>query len=211
MPHPFKSMWQENWHRKESLYWVTRWFARATLVPFFRMKKEGLSHQPDHGAFILLPKHQRWEDIPLLGITSPRPLYYVAKHELFINPLIRWFLRGLGGIPINRARPLESRDSLRAIMGHLRGGEGVALFPEGTYVKGEVGPARVGLVRMISSRLAVPFIPVGFNYRRTTINISVTIRFGKPFYKDRFPSTEEFVQRVMKEIASLSDFKTVSP
>jgi 1-acyl-sn-glycerol-3-phosphate acyltransferase len=175
------------------------------------MKKEGLSYVPGQGAFILLPKHQRWEDIPLLGIASPRPLYYVAKHELFLNPLSRWFIGGLGGIPLNRVRPLESRASIKTIMNHLRKGEGMAIFPEGTYVQEGVGPARAGLMRMISSRMAVPFIPVGFTYKRAHIHIKVTIRFGEPLYKDRFPSTEGFVRSVMEEIANLSDFKEVPP
>lgn len=200
-------MREESWHRRESLFRVMRWIARATLFPFFRMKKEGLSFIPDRGAFILLPKHQRWEDIPLLGIASPRPLYYVAKHELFINPLSRWFLRGLGGIPINRVRPLESRASIKAMMRYLREGEGIAIFPEGTYVQDEVGPARAGLMRMISSRFVVPFIPVGFFYRKSSMRIKVTIRFGKPLYKDRFPTTEGFVRIVMAEIARLSEFR----
>lgn len=203
-------MREEKWHRRESLFLVTRWIAKTTLYPFFRLNKEGLSNLPDHGAFILLPKHQRWEDIPLLGITSPRPLYYVAKHELFNNPLSRWFLRSLGGIPINRVRPLESRASIKAIMGRLREGEGVAIFPEGTYVPDEVGPARAGLMRMISSRFDVPFFPVGFFYKRSGTHIKVRIRFGKPLYKNRFPSMESFVQRVMAEIANLSDFEKVS-
>jgi 1-acyl-sn-glycerol-3-phosphate acyltransferase len=175
------------------------------------MKKEGLSFLPAQGAFILLPKHQRWEDIPLLGIASPRPLYYAAKHELFVNPMSRWFLGGLGGIPINRVRPLESRASIKAMMGHLREGEGLAIFPEGTYVRDEVGPARAGLMRMISSRFVVPFIPVGFLYRRSRTHIKVTVRFGEPLLKDRFPTTESFIRRVMKEIARLSEFKKVSP
>ena len=184
-----------------------RWIARATLYPFFKMKKEGLSYIPGKGAFILLPKHQRWEDIPLLGIASPRPLYYVAKHELFINPLSRWFLRNLGGISINRARPLESRASIKAMMGHLRKGDGLAIFPEGTYVRGEVGPARAGLMRMISSRFSVPFIPAGFFYKGRSPRVEVTIRFGRPLFHDRFPSKEGFVQGAMEEIARLSEFE----
>lgn len=51
---------------------------------------------------------------------------YVAKHELFTNPLSNWFLGSLGGIPLNRDRPLESRRSIRAMIEFLREGEGVA-------------------------------------------------------------------------------------
>ena len=33
-------LWEESWHRKELLFWATRWIARAALYPFFRMKIE---------------------------------------------------------------------------------------------------------------------------------------------------------------------------
>ena len=84
--------------------------ARTFLFPFFRLNITGKENLPRKSAFVLLPKHQRWEDIPLLGLSTPRPLYYLAKHELFKNALGNWFFRGLGGVPLNRERPLESRE-----------------------------------------------------------------------------------------------------
>jgi len=204
MPHPFKSMWQENWHRKESLYWVTRWFARATLVPFFRMKKEGLSHQPDHGAFILLPKHQRWEDIPLLAVATPRRLYYVAKYELFDNSISDWFFKSVGGIPLNRQDPLKTRRYLRNMNSLLEQGEAVVVFPEGTYYRDKMGPGNVGIVRFILKRFSVPFIPVGINYTQKSLTTAVRINFGKPLHEDSGKNPETFLNRLMQEISKLS-------
>ena len=67
---------------------------------------------PEKGPFILLPKHQRWEDIPIIDLALQKPLYYIAKYELFNNVLFRWFITSAGGIPLNRERPMESRRSL---------------------------------------------------------------------------------------------------
>ena len=61
--------------RKKGLLQVFKFLARILLLPFFRLETDGLHNLPRDSAFILLPKHQRWEDIPLLGLATPRPLY----------------------------------------------------------------------------------------------------------------------------------------
>ena len=143
---------------------LTRPTARIFLSQVFKMKTRGLENLPNQRGFILLSKHRRWEDIPLLSLAMPRPLYYVAKYELFLNPISRWFVSSLGGIPLNRSRPLESRKSLKTMLDLLEKGEGIVIFPEGTYYRSRMGRGHVGLIRMILSRSMVPFIPVGINY-----------------------------------------------
>jgi 1-acyl-sn-glycerol-3-phosphate acyltransferase len=133
------------------------------LTPLFRIEIEGLKNLPRDSAFILLSKHQRWEDIPLLSLATPRPLYYIAKYELFKNALSNRFFSSLGGIPLNRQRPLESRRFLQTTIQLLEKGEGVVIFPEGTYYHNKMGPGQTGMVRCGRSRLKLPFIPVGIN------------------------------------------------
>ena len=183
--------------------------ARTFLFPFFRLNITGKENLPRKSAFVLLPKHQRWEDIPLLGLSTPRPLYYLAKHELFKNALGNWFFRGLGGVPLNRERPLESREFLRDMLEILKSGEGFVVFPEGTYYAGRVGPAHVGVVRLILSHLELPFIPVGIQYRRKAFRVSATINFGKPVYPDSGTSVQEFLDLVMVDIAQLSGLQRI--
>lgn len=183
-------------------------FARVViglcLYPFFHLQIRGRENLPQDKAFILLPKHQRWEDIPLLGLATPNTLYYVAKHELFLNPVYKWLISALGGIPLNRKRPIESRRSLKQIIAVLKYGEGLVIFPEGTYYNGHVGPGHVGLIRMVSSRLVLPFVPVGIRYPKGGIRARVQINFGTPIYNDTSVAADKFVSRVMQEIAKLS-------
>jgi len=174
------------------------------LFPFFHLSTEGLRYLPRKSAFILLPKHQRWEDIPLLNLAIPRPLYYVAKHELFLNPLSGWYISSLGGIPLNRVRPLESRQSMRAMTEVLRNDEGLVVFPEGTYYRGTVGPGRSGVIRMIRSRAKAPFIPVGIEYSGKRGRTLAQIRLGRPVAETPEMDEREFLDQVMKEIARLS-------
>jgi 1-acyl-sn-glycerol-3-phosphate acyltransferase len=110
----------------------------------------------------------------------------------------------VGGIPLNRQRPLESRRSIKALIEFLKKGEGVVVFPEGTYYKGRMGPGQTGMVRLILSRLKLPFIPVGINYSREGIRTLVRIRFGNAIYGDSSAPANEFLDHIMKEIAQLS-------
>lgn len=190
--------------RKNWVFWATKAACRILLLPFFYLETDGMENLPQESAFILLPKHQRWEDIPLLAVATPRPLYYVAKYDLFKNPLGNWFFRSLGGIPLNRQRPLESRRSLEAIIEFLKKGEGVVVFPEGTYYRNKMGPGHVGIVRLIVSRLSLPFIPVGMNYSGKGARTLVRINFGKALYADSAASPGSFLDNVMKEIGELS-------
>ena len=173
-------------------------------MPFFSLKTEGIENIPRKSAFVLLPKHQRWEDIPLVGLAVFRPLYYVAKHELFKNPFSRYFLESLGGISLNRKSPLRSRHSLNKVIELLKKGDGVVVFPEGTYHKGTMGPGRSGVIRLIISRLDLPFVPAGINYSSGRYRTTVSIKFGKPSHAGPETSVNEFMGLMMNEISRLS-------
>ncbi len=195
---------QTSFGRNEWVYRITKIIVKYLLAPFFRVVVSGLENLPAETAFILLPKHQRWEDIPLLALATPRRLYYVAKHELFKKPLGSWFLTSLGGIPLNRKRPLESRRFLTATIDFLEKGEGVVVFPEGTYYNNVMGPGQVGMVKFILSRLSLSFIPVGISYTRQNWRFLVRIKFGKKFHAEAGVSVNTFIDHMMNEIAKLS-------
>jgi 1-acyl-sn-glycerol-3-phosphate acyltransferase len=164
----------------------------------------GQENVPPRSGFILLPKHQRWEDIPLLGLASPEPLYYVAKKELFTNRLSAWFMTSLGGIPLDRRRPLASRKSIKAVVELLEGEAGVVIFPEGTYYRNCMGPGHAGLVRLVHSQIEVRFIPVGVHYSLKGMRRRVDIRFGKALLWGPSTEPEAFLAVTMREIKLLS-------
>jgi 1-acyl-sn-glycerol-3-phosphate acyltransferase len=194
--------------RNEWISYIIKSLARIILAPFFHIQVSGTENLPLSRAFVLLVKHQRWEDIPLLSLSTPRPLYYIAKYELFKNVLSNWFFNALGGIPINRQRPLESRRFLQATIELLEKGEGVVIFPEGTYYRNKMGPGQTGMVRFVLSRLALPFVPVGINYSSPGGRILVRINFGKPFYANSTFPADAFVDSMMEKIARLSGLAT---
>ncbi len=204
---PVRSKYKKNRKppgRNEGFFKLIKILVRVLLWPFFRIEVGGLKNLPRDRAFILLSKHQRWEDIPLLSLATPRPLYYIAKYELFKNALSYRIFSALGGIPLNRQRPLESRRFLQATIQLLEKGEGIVIFPEGTYYRNKMGPGQTGMVRFVLSRLKLAFIPVGINYANNRWRTRVRINFGKAFHTDPTLSADTFVNRMMKEIAALS-------
>lgn len=191
--------------RDERLYRLVRLAARLALAPGYRLEVSGIEQIPTDSAYVLLPKHQRWQDIPLLGLAVPRPLYFVAKQELFALAAVEWFFKRLGGIPLNRQRPIESRRYLNRVVRLLERAEGLVVFPEGTYSPGTVGPAKTGMVRFVLGRLALPFIPVGIRYHSNGLRTRAAIRFGAPLHADPSEPVNVFVDRIMRHIARLSD------
>ena len=192
--------------RNDRICRITRVFSRISLSLFYRLETAGQQYLPRENAFILLPKHQCWQDIPLIALATPRHLYYIAKYELFENRFTSWILRSLGGIPLNRQQPLKSRDSIRAMIEFLKNGEGVVVFPEGTYYRNRMGPGKQGMVKLIISRVSFPLIPVGVHYRRIGFRTSVRVCYGKPVYPDKSVRPISILNNVMKEIAVLSGF-----
>jgi 1-acyl-sn-glycerol-3-phosphate acyltransferase len=118
---------------------------------------------------------------------------------------------GLGGVPLNRKRPLASRDSIRNIITLIRKGERIAIFPEGTYYKNRIGPGHSGIIRAIQARAEVAFVPVGMHYYEGRIQKRVSIRFGQALLAEGPRGIDGFLARAMREIADLSDLPFHAP
>ncbi len=192
--------------RSTGAYVVTKLALKMLLFPFFRLEVCGLRNLPRDRAFILLPKHQRWEDIPFTGFAIPRQLYFVAKHELFKTTFTDRLFKSLGGIPLNRKKPIESRRYLLSAIRMLEKGEGIVVYPEGTYFRRKMGPGHTGMLRFILSRLAMPLIPVGIRYSLNGWRIHVRVAIGRITYQRPFEPADRLLIRLMGEMAKLSGY-----
>ena len=122
------------------------WCLRAVLQPFFhvwfRLSRIGREHIPASGPAILASNHRSFLDPFVIAVMARRPIYFVAKKELFLlHPVVSWLLGALGAFPIDRgASDQESMATARAI---LERGEIVLMFPEGTRIRpGSLGRPR---------------------------------------------------------------------
>lgn len=192
--------------RSPAAYLGVKLILKIFLFPFFRLEVSGLRHLPRDRAFILLPKHQRWEDIPFTGFAVPRQLYFVAKHELFKTRFTDRLFKALGGIPLNRQKPIESRRNLLASIRMLEKGEGMVVYPEGTYFRKKMGPGHTGMLRFILARLHMPLVPVGIRYSLSGWRIRVRVVIGRVIYQRPFEPVDQLLIRIMGEMAALSGY-----
>jgi glycerol-3-phosphate dehydrogenase (NAD(P)+) len=136
---------------------------RAILTPFFliylRMERIGREHIPSEGAVILASNHRSFFDPFVIGTMTRRPVYYVAKKELFTyNRFLTWLLNSLGAFPVDRgAGDQESIETAKIILGR---GEIVLMFPEGTRTRpGALGKPKRGVGRL-ALESGAPVVPI---------------------------------------------------
>jgi 1-acyl-sn-glycerol-3-phosphate acyltransferase len=179
----------------------------------YRIQVEGRENIPAEGPGILLPKHQYWTDIPIVGLGAWRPVSYIAKQELFVYPGVRHFLSALGGIPLDRANPVKTLDSFRHMERLLLEKEFVVIFPEGTYYPRSMGRGKHRLIERIlrfqekmkwEGQQALPFIPMGIQYLEKKVRSEIQVKIGPPLYADRKAEAQEFTRVIVEEIARLS-------
>lgn len=97
---------------------VVYWIARAILQPFFhlyfRFSRMGREHLPRDGPLIFAANHRSFLDPFVIGTLVRRPVYYVAKQELFRRRWLGWLLKALGAFPVQRG---ASDEQMIALLG----------------------------------------------------------------------------------------------
>jgi len=190
-------------------YMGMRWLTHHSFQRYFRLQVEGLEHWPKNQAAILCPKHQRWEDVPIVGLTFPKPLYYVAKVELFQSLASRRLCEALGGIPLDRQQPQATLSTFRTLHSILHRQEQLVLFPEGTYVPGEVGPGKYRFIQLLLRlqkhlpQPSLPFVPIGLIYTPDPPGYRVSVRLGPPVSAPDPKQAQALTQEIMAAIDGL--------
>ena len=94
----------------------------------------------------------------MIATIARRPLYYVAKEELFRNRFNGWLLNNLGAFPVRRGAGDE--DMIETAKAILDRGDAVLIFAEGTRIRpGALGRPRRGVGRL-ALETGAPVVPV---------------------------------------------------
>jgi len=202
--------------------------AKAVVPPvirfWVRLDCQGLLHIPRQGPVIIAANHISYFDPLCLAVfidAAGREVRFLAKSELYRNPVLGWVLRAAGQIPVYR----ESRDaakSLQDAVAAMREGAAVAIYPEGTTTRNpDFSPmkAKTGVARL-AALTGAPVVPVGMwgahlLFTRGKIGpfrrgIRVVVRAGPPIDLGLAPDApldalNDARDRLMEAIAGLVD------
>ena len=173
------------------VYWPVRLSFQPFFRLYFRMERIGRRHIPSSGGVILASNHRSFIDPFLIACLVRRPVYFMAKQEIFNRRWQAWLLNNLGAFPVRRAA--HDGDSMETAREILARGGCLVIFPEGTRVRpGPLGEAHRGVGRLAlqTGARVVPVAVYGTENIRRGWRIrprKVRLRCGRPL---QFPTAE---------------------
>jgi 1-acyl-sn-glycerol-3-phosphate acyltransferase len=197
----------------------TQYFTHRTIVSrvwffffaiyvflFMRLKVIGLENLPQKNGFILSSNHLEQVDSFLLVHVIPKPVFFMAKADIFANPVSSYICRHLGAFPINRGK--IDRWGLQHALEILSDGRILGVYPEGersktkAMEKGKNGPAYLAIK---GNAPIVPVAIVGTNrmFEKLLRRTAITIQVGKPLYRRDGETVYELTDRLMHSIAAM--------
>jgi 1-acyl-sn-glycerol-3-phosphate acyltransferase len=172
------------------VYSLSRLLLRIVLRLGFGFRVEGRAHEPRAGPLVVVSNHLSDLDPLVVGAALRRRVTFMAKHELFLVPGVRWWISACGAFPVRRGAP--DRQALRTAIGILEGGGIVVMFPEGTRGRDRTLREPEPGAALLARRTGAALLPVALlgtdvvlprdahRLRRGRI----TVRIGPPVHAD---------------------------
>lgn len=197
------------------LYAILKIIFQIYFKLFFRAEIMGTENMPKEGAVILAANHMSNWDPPFLACFLHRPVSYMAKVELFENPVFGAAITSCHAFPVKRGA--ADRGAIKAAVQVLKEERCLGLFPEGTRSRtGEMHKAEAG-VALIAAMAGAPVVPaaiVGTEkiFGKEGLFPKLKIAYGKPMVfegnRKSKEDLEKFSQAVMDEIAMIKSKMT---
>ena len=196
------------------------WWLRVTCRIDYRLS--GVEHIPNQPVIVMAKHQSTWETMFLSQYLPP--VAWVIKRELLWLPFFGWALALLRPIAINRRAGTSAvKQVIRQGMEHLRQGQWVVIFPEGTRTSpgvrkrygmgGAVLAAHSGYSILPVAHNAGEFWPRrGFLKRPGTIHVV----FGPLLESDDVPpqelsrQVEEWIENTMARIGTVEAIPPVT-
>ena len=150
---------------------------------FYRVEIVNLEKIPAEGSAIICANHNTMLDMFFLGYKMKRWICWMAKEELFKNPIAGWTLRKLGAFSVKRGKGDVS--SIKTAYKLLEEGNIIGIFPHGTRINASnVNTVRIksgaAMLAANSGTVIVPAAVQG-SYRLFS---RMKVIYGDPFKVD---------------------------
>ena len=184
-------------HEPDWVYDVARILLTPPTMLVYRARAIGAEHVPRSGPVILAPNHFSQWDHFFAGVYLRRKIRFMAKSQLFTNPVIKFIF--WHGVPFPIRRGHHDEEAFKTAYEILDRGGCLLMYPEGGRSRsGGLGEPRPGVGR-IALESGVPVVPVaihgshGVRRWRKLRFPKVTIQFGEPIRFDlvHSPSREQ--------------------
>jgi 1-acyl-sn-glycerol-3-phosphate acyltransferase len=185
------------------VYLIVRGVLQPFLLVYFRLSRMGRGNVPKKGGVLLAPNHRSFLDPFVIGASVRRPIYFMAKQEMFTSRFRSWALNCVGAFPLRRGESDE--DAMETARELIRQGKVVVIFPEGTRRKtGSLGEPKRGIGRLALETGApvVPVAVIGSERARRGWRVrpvKVRVRMGRPL---TFPHVEHPSPHLASEVTA---------
>ena len=185
--------------RESRLYNVFRPLAKGFISLRFCVTSFGEENIPEKGAFILAANHISSLDPVMIISHCPRTLHFMAKDELFKNPVFASFLKKMNVFPVKRQT--SDKRALEFAKRIISSGWALGIFPEGSRIKDAIPKRAKNGVSYLAAKTKADVLPVSI-YKapgEKKLRPHITIRFGKLIKNSELGFSEEYSQQKIRE------------
>lgn len=195
-----------NGWRRIFQYLVTHVFYMIRFKLVYRLEVQGKENIPETNEFIVASNHLSTLDPPLMCAVLNRPVAYMAKKELFVNPFMRWWLNWLGAFSVDREHLGVS--TIKTVLTIKKTDWVLGIFPQGTRQEpGEISNITKGFASLAKSTKC-GILPIGIVgtqvAKRIPFSGKIVVKIGKLIpYSD---NVDEMLQQWTDSIQDLTGF-----
>lgn len=181
---------------------VIRPIGNALCKTYYKVEFRGLENLDRKGGFIIAPNHVSEFDPLFIAMASKRLFHYIAKYELFKNPILNKAMTYCNSFPIVRGK--GDMVALNYAIELVRRGEVLCIFPEGTRsADGTPQKAKSG-VGYIARYTGADVVPVGIYMDKTDKSGKrVVVNFGKAIKNSEMGFTDGGKTKENKAVANM--------
>lgn len=137
------------------------------------------------GNYILVAPHRTWWEPILFALAaSPMEFMFMAKIELFKNPVLRFILKHAHAFPVDREHPGPSVLKI-PVKGLKEGKMSLVIFPSGTRHSAELKGGAL-LIAKMSQKPLLPVVYQGpLTFKQLLLRKPLKVNIGEPISIDK--------------------------